>query len=79
MVLWVGLKDVMAKDVELECRKLGLLLNAVNEYTLRLAPALIVNIDQVKRCAEIIDDAIRNVKNGLKKWNMPNQEQLDNI
>jgi acetylornithine aminotransferase len=67
LLLGVGLKDVMAKDVELECRKLGLLLNAVNEDTLRLAPALIVNIDQVKRCAEIIDDAIRNVKKGLKK------------
>ena len=67
LLLGVGLKDVMAKDVELECRKLGLLLNAVNENTLRLAPALIVNIDQVKRCAEIIDDAIRNVKKGFKK------------
>ena len=67
LLLGVGLKDVMAKEVELECRKLGLLLNAVNENTLRLAPALIVNIDQVKRCAEIIDDAIRNVKKGLKK------------
>ena len=67
LLLGVGLKDVMAKDVELECRKLGLLLNAVNDNTLRLAPALIVNIDQVKRCAEIIDDAIRNVRKGLKK------------
>jgi len=67
LLLGVGLKEVIAKDVELECRKLGLLLNAVNESTLRLAPALIVNIDQVKRCAEIIDDAIRNVKKGLKK------------
>ena len=67
LILGVGLKEVMAKDVEFECRKLGLLLNAVNENTLRLAPALIVNIDQVKRCAEIIDDAIRNVKRGFKK------------
>ena len=67
LLLGVGLKDVKAKDVELECRKLGLLLNAVNENTLRLAPALIVNIDQVKRCAEIMDDAIRNIKKGLKK------------
>lgn len=67
LLLGVGLKDVMAKEVELECRKLGLLLNAVTENTLRLAPALIVNIDQVKRCAEIIDDAIRNVGKGLKK------------
>ncbi len=67
LLLGVGLRDVMAKEVELECRNLGLLLNAVTENTLRLAPALIVNIDQVKRCAEIIDDAIRNVKKGLKK------------
>lgn len=67
LLLGVGLKDVMAKEVELECRNLGLLLNAVNENTLRLAPALIVNIDQVKRCAEIIDDAIRNVQKGFKK------------
>ena len=67
LLLGVGLKEVMAKEVELECRNLGLLLNAVTENTLRLAPALIVNIDQVKRCAEIIDDAIRNVKKGLIK------------
>ena len=67
LLLGVGLKEVMAKEVELECRNLGLLLNAVTENTLRLAPALIVNIDQVKRCAEIIDDAIRNVKNGMNK------------
>ena len=47
LLLGVGLKNVLAKDVELECRKLGLLLNAVTEKTLRLAPALIVNIEQV--------------------------------
>ena len=67
LLLGVGLKNVLAKDVELECRKLGLLLNAVNENTLRLAPALIVNIEQVKRCAEIIEDAIKTVKKGLNK------------
>jgi acetylornithine aminotransferase len=67
LLLGVGLKNVLAKDVELECRKLGLLLNAVNENTLRLAPALIVNIEQVKRCAEIIEDAIKKVKKGLSK------------
>jgi acetylornithine aminotransferase len=67
LLLGVGLKNVLAKDVELECRKLGLLLNAVNEETLRLAPALIVNIEQVKRCAEIIEDAVKTVKKGLNK------------
>jgi len=67
LLLGVGLKNLLAKDVELECRKLGLLLNAVTESTLRLAPALIVNIEQVKRCAEIIEDAIKNVEKGLNK------------
>jgi len=67
LLLGVGLKNILAKDVDLECRKLGLLLNAVNENTLRLAPALIVNIEQVKRCAEIIEDAIKKVKKGLNK------------
>jgi acetylornithine/N-succinyldiaminopimelate aminotransferase len=67
LLLGVGLKNLLAKDVELECRKLGLLLNAVTESTLRLAPALIVNIEQVKRCAEIIEDAIKNVKKGFNK------------
>ena len=67
LLLGVGLKNLLAIDVELECRKLGLLLNAVTESTLRLAPALIVNIEQVKRCAEIIEDAIKNVKKGLNK------------
>jgi acetylornithine aminotransferase len=62
LLLGVELTELAAKDVELECRKMGLLLNAVNEKTLRLAPALIVNIEQVKRCSEIIDDAIKNVK-----------------
>ena len=62
LLLGVELTELAAKDVELECRKMGLLLNAVNEKTLRLAPALIVNIEQVKRCSEIIDDAIKSVK-----------------
>jgi acetylornithine aminotransferase len=62
LLLGVGLKKSLAKDVEKECLKLGLLVNAVNDKTLRLAPALIVNMEQVKRCAEIIDDAIKNVE-----------------
>ena len=67
LLLGVELTELAAKDVELECRKKGLLLNAVTENTLRLAPALIVNIEQVKRCSEIIDDAIRNVKKSGNK------------
>lgn len=67
LLLGVELTELAAKDVELECRKMGLLLNAVTEKTLRLAPALIVNIEQVKRCSEIIDDAIKIVKKSGNK------------
>lgn len=67
LLLGVQLTELAAKDVELECRKMGLLLNAVTEKTLRLAPALIVNIEQVKRCSEIIDDAIKSLKKSGNK------------
>lgn len=67
LLLGVELTEFAAKDVELECRKMGLLLNAVTEKTLRLAPALIVNIEQVKRCSEIIDDAIKSLKKSGNK------------
>ena len=68
LLLGVCLESLPAKEVENECRDLGLLINAVTEDTLRIAPAFIVNIEQVKRCAEIIDDAIKNVskKGGIK-------------
>lgn len=67
LLLGVELTELAAKDVELECRKMGLLLNAVTEKTLRLAPALIINIEQVKRCSEIIDDAIKSLKKSGNK------------
>ena len=57
----VCLDNLSAKDVEAECKNLGLLINAVTDDTLRIAPAFIVNIEQVQRCAEIIEDAIKNV------------------
>lgn len=61
LLLGVCLDDLSAKEVEAECQNLGLLINAVTEDTLRIAPAFIVNINQVQRCAEIIEDAIKNV------------------
>lgn len=61
LLLGVCLDNLSAKDVEAECKNLGLLINAVTEDTLRIAPAFIVNIEQVQRCAEIIEDAIKNV------------------
>ncbi|MDA3026135.1 MAG: acetylornithine transaminase [Actinomycetota bacterium] len=61
LLLGVCLDNLSAEDVEAECKNLGLLINAVTEDTLRIAPAFIVNIEQVQRCAEIIEDAIKNV------------------
>ena len=61
LLLGVCLDNLSAKDVEVECKNLGLLINAVTDDTLRIAPAFIVNIEQVQRCAEIIEDAIKNV------------------
>lgn len=61
LLLGVCLDNLSAKDVEAECKNLGLLINAVTDDTLRIAPAFIVNIEQVQRCAEIIEDAIKNV------------------
>ena len=61
LLLGLCLDNLSAKDVEAECTNLGLLINAVTDDTLRIAPAFIVNIEQVQRCAEIIEDAIKNV------------------
>ena len=54
LLLGVCLDNLSAKDVEAECKNLGLLINAVTDDTLRIVPAFIVNIEQVQRCAEII-------------------------
>jgi acetylornithine aminotransferase len=67
LLLGVCLDNLSAKDVEAECKNLGLLINAVTENTLRIAPAFIVNIEQVQRCAEIIEDAIKNVSKLVQK------------
>ena len=58
LLIGVKLNSDCAKKVELECQKLGLLLNAVKDDTLRLAPPLIVDSNQISRAVEIINDAI---------------------
>ena len=58
LLIGVKLDSDCAKKVELECQKLGLLLNAVKDDTLRLAPPLIVDSNQISRAVEIINDAI---------------------
>ncbi|MFM9129658.1 MAG: acetylornithine transaminase, partial [Actinomycetes bacterium] len=58
LLIGVKLKGNFAKNIEIQCQKLGLLLNAVKDDTLRLAPPLIVDYQQITRAVEIINDAI---------------------
>jgi len=58
LLIGVKLKGNFAKNIEIQCQKLGLLLNAVKDDTLRLAPPLIVDSQQITRAVEIINDAI---------------------
>ena len=58
LLIGVKLKGNFAKKIEIQCQKLGLLLNAVKDDTLRLAPPLIVESQQITRAVEIINDAI---------------------
>ena len=58
LLIGVKLKQLIAKEVEQESQKLGLLINAVKEDTLRIAPPLIVDSQQISRSVEIIEDAI---------------------
>jgi acetylornithine aminotransferase len=58
LLIGVKLKQLIAKEVEQECQKLGLLINAVKEDTLRIAPPLIVDSQHISRSVEIIEDAI---------------------
>lgn len=58
LLIGVKLKGNLAKNIEIQCQKLGLLLNAVKDDTLRLAPPLIVDSQQIIRAVEIINDSI---------------------
>ena len=61
LLIGIKLKSNTAKNIESECQKMGLLLNAVKDDTLRIAPPLIVDSQQINRAVEIIDDAINVV------------------
>lgn len=61
LLIGIKLKSNSAKNIESECQKMGLLLNAVKDDTLRIAPPLIVDSQQINRAVEIIDDAINVV------------------
>lgn len=61
LLIGIKLKSNTAKNIESECQKMGLLLNAVKDDTLRIAPPLIVDSQQINRAVEIIDDAINIV------------------
>jgi len=61
LLIGIKLKGNISKKVEKQCQKLGLLINAVKDDTLRIAPPLIVDEQQIIRGVEIIDDAINSV------------------
>lgn len=61
LLIGIKLKSNIAKNVEKQCQKLGLLVNAVKDDTLRIAPPLIVDAQQINRGIEIIDDSVELV------------------
>ncbi len=63
LLIGVKLNENIAKKVEIECQNQGLLINAVKDNVLRIAPPLIVDSVQVTRAAEIIEDSIFKVVN----------------
>ena len=62
LLLGIKLKNISAKLIEKECQKLGMLVNAVSENVIRIAPPLIISEEHVYRAVEILDDAINIVK-----------------
>ena len=62
LLLGIKLKNISAKSIEKECQKLGMLVNAVSENVIRIAPPLIISEEHVNRAVEILDDAINIVK-----------------
>ena len=48
-----------ARDVQDKCREMGLIVNALGDDRLRLAPPLNVTADEVDRACEVVRTAVR--------------------
>jgi len=61
LLLGVGLADgIVAGDVAADCLENGLIVNAVNASTIRLAPPLTVTVDEIEEATGILAAAIAN-------------------
>ena len=67
LLLGVGLADgIVAGDVAADCLENGLIVNAVNASTIRLAPPLTVTVDEIeeatRRLAGALDDTWKDLR-----------------
>jgi acetylornithine aminotransferase len=58
LLLGVVLRGPRAKDVELRCREAGVLVNAIGEHVIRLAPPLNLTVEQADRACTAIGEAL---------------------
>jgi acetylornithine aminotransferase len=58
LLLGVILQEPKAKQVELDCRQAGLLVNAIGDEVIRLAPPLNLTVEQADRATSILAEAI---------------------
>ncbi|MCD6360460.1 MAG: acetylornithine transaminase [Armatimonadetes bacterium] len=59
LLLGVQLADDSARDVQAACFERGLVVNAMGDSLLRLAPPLCVSADECERAVEVVSDALR--------------------
>lgn len=58
LLLGIVLQRPVAKSVEIACRRTGLLVNAIGENVIRLAPPLILTAEQADQACSILGEAI---------------------
>lgn len=58
LLLGVVLTAPVAKDVEVRCRQAGVLVNAIGDHVVRLAPPLILTAEQADHASTILGEAI---------------------
>jgi acetylornithine aminotransferase len=58
LLLGVVLETSQAKDVETRCRKAGVLVNAIGDHVIRMAPPLILTSEQADHACTVLGEAI---------------------
>jgi predicted acetylornithine/succinylornithine family transaminase len=62
LLIGVGLKQPIAKQVLAESLKLGLIVNAVGDHTIRMLPPLIIEQEHIDEAVGMLKEAIERVK-----------------